>query len=298
MAVDQLTGFRDVSKERATMLPGEILATPGAIDHLDVPQEIALNPKNLIPFLASQHARLVDITSRPEIKSMEAEIPFPNFINDDLQLQATALTREEQEALGSFREEARMLLTQAGGQAGTASGGGGTDDLDKRIQGYIDEAVKNGAVTDKGGGIGAVDVLEDWYTGQIIQETEESRKKYLEILAAAKGDPEAVILAMTFRNGQKQMAAMGQMLGAFREKQDGLQALQAELDLKNFKGKLSQADMMAGNVKFASLQSDTSTIMHMIQKTMSDYERTMVSANSLLKTTGESEMAIIRNMRT
>lgn len=287
MAVDQLTGFRDVSRDRTVPLPGEILTTPGAIDHLNIPDEVALQPQNVIPFLASQHAKLVDITSRPEIKALSAEIPEPDFVSDDSRLQATALTSEEQGALGEWHQDTKTLLTQAGDVP--------MDDLDRTIKGYIDDAASKNPDLFKNSGGGTVDVIGDWFTGQMVQETEESRKKYLEILATAKGDPDAVILAMTFRNAQKQMSQMGELLNAYRDKITGLDKLQADLDLKG--SKLTQADMMKGNVDFARYQGDATQIFQIIQKTMSDYDRTMVSANSLVKTESESRLAIIRNMR-
>jgi len=290
MPVDQLSGFRDVSKDRAIPLPGEIFTTPGTIDHLgDVPQEIALNPRNLTPFLASQYAKMVEITSRPEIKTLSAEIPEPDFVGDDSRLQVTALTSEEQGALGEWREEAKTLLTQSGETP--------LDELDNRIKGYIDEAAKtHPELYDKGRGGGSVDVLGDWFTGQMVQETEESKKKYHEILAtASRGGSDAVILAMTFRHAQKQMSQMGELLNAYRDKITGLDKLQADLDLKG--AKLTQSDMMKGNIDFARYQGDATQIFQIIQKTMSDYERTMVSANSLIKTMGEPLANAIRNLR-
>src|SRR5262245_52961724 len=104
------TNLRDATRPEAAPLPGgdQILATPDAVRHLQIPDEVALRPENLVPFLAGQHAKLVDITSRPEIKAMEGDIP--EYLHDDRIPLVTAMSREEQSSLSEWRQEASLKI--------------------------------------------------------------------------------------------------------------------------------------------------------------------------------------------
>jgi hypothetical protein len=290
MAVEH-TNLRDVARDRPAALPqSEITITPGLVDQ--IPEKFALLPQHVIPFLAGQSVRLKEITERPEIKTMAAEIPGWE-LNENMPV-VSALDSGEQTALDEWREERFALLRS---QAGDAN----LEGLENEIKSYIDEAVKNNPDMFGRDGAGAtVDVFDQWFTSNMVAETEETKKKYHQLLAAAaaSGNAEDVLLAMTFRHAQSSMLKMGKLLESYKTHMDSLDKLQADLDLKGFKGDLSQADMMKVNMEFARSSGDSNNTMQMIMKTMSEYERTMQSASSMNKSLGEPLVNTIRNMKT
>jgi len=290
MAVDS-TNLRDVTRERATPLPtGEIVATDGTIKQLQIPDEVALRPENVIPFLAGQSVRLKEITERPEIKTLEADIP--EYLYDERAHVPMALSREEQTALTEWHQDMRSMLSTA------SEGSDSMDQIKNDIQNYIDNAMKDNPDLFKGGsGTDTSDVLDQWFTGQMVAETEETKKKYQQLMVAARGDPESILLAMTYRHAQSSMLKMGKLLEMYKTHMDGLDKIQADLDLKNAKGDLTQADMMKTNMDFARSQGDAMNLFQIIQKEMGNYERTMQSASSLSKSINDPLRSIIGNMR-
>ncbi len=290
MAVDSTTAFKNVSKQTTIPLPpGDLLTTDGIVQQLQITDQEALKPGNLVPFLASQSVKYNEIVNRAEIKTLEGDIP--EYLFDDRAPIVSALSKDEQSALSDWHNEAKAMLSS---QAG--SGSPGSEDLAKEIEKFVDDALKNNPdALAKGHSLGAVDVLGEMMTGELYRETEESRKKYQEILATAT-DAGSVILAMTMRQSQKTAQLMGRAFEALKFQQEGMMKLEAEMNLK---GKsLSQADMMKTNMDFARFSSDSSQIYQVIQKGMSDYERNFTFGNSMIKNAGEPLRTMIQNMKT
>src|SRR6185295_7157444 len=162
------------ARPQTAPLPGgeQIIATPDAVRHLQIPDEVALRPENVIPFLAGQHAKLVDITARPEIKALEGDIP--EYLHDERAPVVTAMSREEQSNLGEWRQEAFLKIQ---------SGSPGMEELGNEISGYISDALKKDpTLFQQSSGGSTSDILGQWLTGQMIEETEETKKKYHEAL--------------------------------------------------------------------------------------------------------------------
>ncbi len=285
------TDLRDVPRERPIPLaPGEIVTTPGTIESLNIPDSVALRPENVTPFLANQYVRLNEITARPEIKSLEAAVP--EYLHDDRAPVAAVMSQGEQQAFQDFRDDVKRTLLQS------QSGDTDLDHLSDEIQSYIDGAVQANPDLFPQSGSGSYDVIDQYFTGQMVKETEETKKRYQQILAAAKGDPESVILAMTYRHIQGAQAQMGKLVAAYKTKMDDMDKLQAELDLKGSSaGGLSQADMMRGNMDSARLMGDTNQIFQLIQKAMGDYEREMVGSKSLIEAAGKPVDVMTQNLR-
>jgi hypothetical protein len=292
MAVEQPnTTLRDAVRPQAMPLPGDqIVTTDGTIRQLQIPDAVALRPENVIPFLANQSVRLNEIVNRPEIKTLEADIP--EYVHDERAPVVTTLSTSENTALSEWRQERSALLQT---QAGNAD----LDALQNEIESYIDEAVKNNPDLFGNGGSGTVDVLDQWMTGQMSAVTDEQKKKYQELLALASrgGDPESVILAMTYRHASESMSKIGQLLNVYKEQTGVLDKLQADLDLKGFKGDLTQADMMKTNMEFSRTQADVMNLFQVIQREMGNYERTMQSGSSLAKSFKEMAQTIQQNYK-
>lgn len=290
MAVDSTTAFKNVSKQTTVPLPpGDLLTTDGIVQQLQITDTEALKPGNLVPFLASQSVKYNEIVNRPEIKALEGDIP--EYLFDDRASVVTALSKDEQSALGDWRNEAKAMLSS---QAG--SGSPGSDDLSKEIEKFVDDALKNNPdALAKDHAIGAVDLLGDMMTGELYRETEESKKKYQEILAAAS-DPESVILAMTWRQSTRTAQLMGRAFEALKFQQEGLMKLEAEMNLK---GKsLSQAELAKANMDFGRFSTESTQIYQVIQKGMSDYDRNFTFGNSMVKKAEEFYRTAIANMKT
>ena len=289
MALDPTaTNLRDAKRPQVAPLPGgdQIIATPDAVRHLQIPDEVALRPENVIPFLAGQHAKLVDITARPEIKATEGDIP--EYLHDEKTPVVTAMSREEQSNLGEWRQEAFLKIQ---------SGGSGLDDLENEIKGYINDVAKNHPElfqSDSGGTTS--DVLDQWMTGQMVQETEEAKKKYQAALAMARS-PEDVLLVMTSKHAQDSMTKIGRMLKVYKQQMDSLDKMQANLDLNMSKGNVSQATMMKTNIEFSRTQGDVMNLFQVIQKAMGDYERSMNSSGSIIKNIKEIATTIQNNYK-
>ncbi|HSA59525.1 MAG TPA: hypothetical protein VLJ37_07555 [bacterium] len=293
MAVEQPnTTLRDTVRPQVVPLPADqIVTTDGLIQQLQIPEVASLSRESVISFLANQSARLLEITSRPEIKTAAAEIP--EYVHYDNAPVVTALSSDEQSALSEWRRERSALIQ-------TQSDDGNLESLEKEVQSYIDEAVKNNPDLFGNGKSGTVDVIDQYMTGQMVQMNNEQKKKYQELLMLASrgGDPESVLLAMTYKNAQSSMNKIGQMLTVYKEQTGILDKLQADLDLKGFKKDgLTQVDMMKTNMEFSRTQADVMNLFQIMQKEMNRYETVMTSANSLGKSLNESLRGTIANFK-
>lgn len=289
MAIDpSATSLRDTARPQTAPLPGgeQIIATPDAVKHLQIPDEVALRPENVIPFLAGQHAKLVDITARPEIKALEGDIP--EFLFNDRTPMVTAMSREEQSSLGEWREQAFLKIQ---------SGSPGMEEIGNEINSYISEALKKDPTLFQQSSSGSTsDILEQYMTGQMIQETEETKKKYHEALAMARS-PQDVILIMTAKHAQDATAKIGQMVQVYSEQMDSMDKMQAQFDLDQASGHQSQADLAKANMQFSSMQGDVMNLFQVIQMEMNNLEKTQDFGNSSAKSVNEIAKDIQNNLR-
>jgi len=309
MAVDSTTAFKNISDRPVSLPPGgDVLTTPETIARLQISDKEALSPANVLQFLAGQYAQFDHIVNRPLIKMEAAEIP--EYIHDERQPVVTALSTDEQTALNDWRSDAKAMLmaqsnpssggalgTSTGTSTGTSSGGSsGTDDLSKQIEQFVDGVAKNNpdAFT-KGSGMSGPDILGDMLSGEIYQDTAETKQKLHELLAAAK-DPESVIMALAWHQSMKTANLMGRAFEALKFQQDGLMKLEAEMNLN---GKMmDQSTLMQKNLQFSQFSTSSSQIYQVIQQGMNQYEQTFTLSNSLLKDHKQSDNVIIQNMKT
>lgn len=287
------TTLRDTMRPQAIPLPGDqIVTTDGTIKQLQIPDEVALRPENVIPFLASQSAKLAEICARPEIKTLAAEIP--EYRDNENAPMASALSGDERSALSDWHKDMARVLSTASGD------GGSLDQIKNDIQNYIDDAMKNHPeMFQDNGGANTPDVLEQWLTGQMATQTDDQKKKYQELMALASrgADPDSIILAMTYRQAQESQNKMGKLLEVYKTNMDSLDQMRAELDLSTAKGDISQADMMKKNMDFSRYQADSMNLFQCFQKEFGNYERIMQSGQSLEKSGHEADRTMLQNLK-
>jgi hypothetical protein len=288
MAIDPTQpNLGSVARERPMALPGDqIVTSQGVLDQLQIPKD-ALDPKNVIPFLANQSARLLEITARPAIKTESADVP-PPLDTSDPSWGRTELTGEESSALAEWHQErsAALLKSQSGGaDLGTAADSGSSlDDLKKEIGDYVGKATaEHPELFHQSSGGSTADVLDQWMMGKMLVETDEQKKRYHELLAMAShsGNPDNIILAITSRHAAESMTKIGQLMGFYKEKSDAMDKLRAQIDLDG--SKASQSTMMKDNMAFSGIQGDMMNLFQVIQKEMNNYESTMQMSQSEIK---------------
>ncbi len=293
MAIEN-AGFKEATRDRllpAGLPPAELLPGTATLESLKVPDEVLLRPESVGPFLASQCHRLIyDVIKPDELKSQAAEIP--EYLHDDhlVALQSSPLTREEQGALQSWQEE----MSREGGLLNLASGD--IDDLNDRIGAYVDEAMQSGRFQSNPSGNSAVDAFDMMFTSSYFQESEEIKKKWQELVAAARS-PEMVLALMEYRKSQFLAQKMGRLLEMHKYNIDALDQLSADLELKNFRGDLSAVDLATFNANFARTQGDATQLFQLIQQTMNEYERGQQFTITVNRQVGQGLESIIRNMR-
>ncbi len=282
-----------IKRERAMIVPppGELLTTPATLEQLKVPDEVLLRPENVAPFLASQAVRYNEVVNRPEIKSLEADIP--EYLHDERSVSPTALlSLEEQSAVQSWVGE--RLGNEGEGLLKAQSA-----DLDQLLNDtdqFIDAAVKSGQLKDAVPNSGG-DVLEMMLLDK-YQETEEEKKKFRETLAAAaKSGPESVLLALSYRQSQRSSMMMGKALESYKFHVDTLDKIRAAFDLKNSKGEITMSDMAKFNADIAGAQASVSQIFFAVQSAVQKNERVLSESSSIARQVHQSEERIIQNFK-
>ncbi len=285
------TTLRDTARPQPIPLPGDqIVATDGVIQQLQIPEVASLSRDSVISFLANQSVRLLEITNRADIKTMSADIP--EYIHDERTPAVTALSSDEQSALSEWRQERSTVLQ-------TQAGGANLEELENEISSYIDEAVRTNPDLFGNGNSGTVDVIDQYMTGQMVQMTDDQKKKYQELMALASmgGDADSIILAMTYRHATSSMTKIGQLLSVYKEQTGVMDKIRADMDLKGFKGDLTQADMMKTNMEYSRTQADTMNLFQIIQREMGKYESVMQTSSSLIKSNKEMRQSGLQNLK-
>jgi hypothetical protein len=289
MAVENPTFRSDLARETRLPLLGEPVLTPGTLDQLKIPDEVALRPENVIPFLAKQSVRYHEIVDRPEIKTMSAEIP--EYVYDDsAQAMQPRVTTEEQVALDSWYGEKKETLMK------TQS----LDDLDQDIQNHIDEMRRlhpeyfqdnSPDAADNGG-----DLISQMLTGDMLEETDEQKKKWLEILSMAKS-PDMVNLLMTFRGAKQASAVIGKLAEQYKSKIDAMDKLSAEYALKNQGGAISTADAQQFNIDSMRTYTDITETFQVMTRAVSDLEKVEVGGSKTATDINKTLQGIIQNFK-
>ncbi|GEM_PF-2974903 len=294
------------SRETRAPMLGDPIITSETVERLKIPDEVALQPQNVLAFIASQWGRYNDIVSRPEIKAQPADIP-PCEGSMALRIES-AMTSDEQAALDSWNQE-RFGQTGAGATLSIQTEGSAPLDinrLDAEVQGHIDEMRRlhpdwwqqqtNSRST------GTPDIMSamfsDQLTGELNQESAEERKKWDELLIAAKGSPDMINSIMGMRHAQKVSQQMGKLVEMYRNHVDGMDKLAASFDLSNSGGHLTQADLAKFNADFARAQSDTSSLFQAITRIQTEYDRTIQFVHTTNTEITQPLKTMIQNMRT
>lgn len=293
---------RNLSSQRPiTAPPGDLVTSVTDLKQLQLPDEVLLRKEHLDPFLAGQFAKMKAITEQPEVKSLAADIPEFNYDRAVLESQSVrGLNSDENAALAEWQAESFGDGTHEGSLIHSQSGSTDIDQLEQEIEKGIQDITKahpeyfQGKSTDSG----TSDMLEQMMTGQMMQETEEERKKFWEALAAAKGNPEAVNSIIGMRYANKAMKMMGKVVEAYKYHVDMLDQVQAKLDLQSAKpGGLSQTDMIKTNLESGRLMGDISSLFQILQKSMTDYQRITEDTHGTNKQIAQTLESILRNVR-
>lgn len=277
---------KKIRTEIRPLPPNELVITPETLDRLRIPDEVALRPENVIPFLASQNVRYNEIVNRPEIKTLESEIPPYLHEEQNFLHVKSPVSPAEQEALSSWTRDKLMNLQSDED----------IDQLAREIDGFVDDTLKDNPGLMRRNE--KTDPLEMMMTSRLIEETEEERRKFWEALAAAKGSPDAVNSILGYRYARQMTKKIGKFLEMYKFHVDVMDKLQAGFDLKNQKGPISAADLAKFNADFARGQADTVNLFQMITHAMNDYQRiTQDTAQRNMDIKRPLEV-MIQNMRT
>lgn len=290
------------SRETRAPMLGDPIITSETVERLKIPDEVALRPQNVLAFIASQWGRYNDIVSRPEIKAQSADIP-PYEGGMALRIES-AMTPEEQAALDSWNQE---RFGQAGEGATLSIQTEGSVDinrLDAEVQGHIDEMrrLHPDWWQQQTNARNAPDIISamfsDQLTGELNRESAEERKKWDELLMAAKGSPDMINSIMGMRHAQKVSQQMGKLVAMYKNHVDGMDKLAASFDLSNSRGNLTQADLAKFNADFARAQSDTSSLFQAITRIQTEYDRTIQFVHTTNTEITQPLKTMIQNMRT
>ncbi len=226
------------------------------LEQLKIPDEVALRPENVAPYLASQSHRLHGIEIRPDFRAMEGEIP--EFVEE--RSMVSGLTTEEQRALHSWSQE----------RFGTQSNDFNPNDLLRQIDQLVSShAEQTGQQT--GGQSGEPDIFGGIILNQKLNETREERAKWEAALANAKGNPENVALILGMRAQAKYVAETGRLLATYNTVVAKRERIMAQMDLAGHgQAAPSQADISRMNAQTTSVNMDVSLVMQQIQSLVSE----------------------------
>lgn len=262
------------------------------LDQLKIPDSVALQPQNVIPFLASQSARLQEITARPDFRSLEADIPefHEGMINT-----LSNVSRDEMSALQSASQEIMARIQSVDLESQTFDPDSLLDEID-RLSGSRPEFPD----VNQGGGAGNVngpDVLDQMFQ-QKYRETAEERERFYQALALAKGNPASVNLVMGMRYANQIQKRIGKVVEVYAQHTADLDAIQRELTQSaNSSTPPSQAQVLSTSTELSRANSDMSLIMQFMNKLMSDLERVTADTKKTDETIQRSKDTFIQNFK-
>lgn len=284
MPIDTTTFRSDLVKTKLPLLDQPEL-TRELIDRLKIPDEVALKPENVIPFLASQSVRYNEIVSRPEIKAMVADIPEFRY-DESMEIhRASAMTREEQAAMEGWSQNVMVGLQSDPD----------IEKLEADIDAYIkDMMAKNPDMQSKN--LDFYDASDDFLFMQGIQETIEEKKEWERKLMLAASSGSAVILNTLL--GERMANSWMKALGKFTEKQAQFVEQKDKLmkDL-NLDKNITQADALKANIAFGSYQGDMSENMMKINFALNEYQRITQDTARTNTEIGKPQDVMIQNTR-
>ena len=262
------------------------------LDQLKIPDSVALQPQNVIPFLAGQSARLQEITARPDFRSLEADIPE---FHEGMVGTPSNVTRDEMAALQSASQEVMARIQSVDLESQTF-------DPDSLLDG-IDRLSGSGPSfpdVNQGGGSGNVsgpDVLDQMFQ-QKYRETAEERERFYQALAMAKGNPASVNLVMGMRYANQIQKRIGNIVEVYAQHTADLDAVQRELTQSaNRSTPASQAQILSTSTELSRANSDMSLIMQFMNKLMSDLERVTADTKKTDETIQRSKDTFIQNFK-
>ncbi len=295
MPIEQ-TSFREITREKTVPLsPDELLTTAGTLEKLKLPEKVS--PANVLAYLAGQSVKLTGLVAKPEVKSLESDIP--EYLHQDSAfLQASSsFSREEQRALDSWHQDVGKALVKA--QSGETDPGALLDELDAffndpEIRSRLDAAHP---APSGGGSASEPDLFDTMFTSQMIEETEDEKRKWAELVAAARS-PEMVNTLLNYRKSQLFTKIIGHLMEQQKFHVDQVDKVRAEMDLgmKSADG-LSTAELAKFNADFAVAQTDATQVYQQIQYALSNVERFEAQTPQINRIMDQTFETMIRNLR-
>jgi len=280
-----------IKRERPAVRPlsSDILT---GVEQMGLPEEVALDPKNVGPFLARQSARLNDILDRPSIKSAEGD--FPGYLHEDRLVVSTEMVSQ-----GEFS----AMTSWLGGESEDGSGEllvsiASTGELDRVMADsdqIIQDEMSSGRMGDYAMGpniIGTAILVQ-------IEETERDREYFEEAfkVAAESGSIGIMMVVIAERAARYVTKVLERAVGQFGNKVASMEELQETFATKNSAGEASVADIAEFNMGGASINSDFAQISMQINNATNHLQKVFNQANSVLGIYHRSTEAVIRNVR-
>lgn len=290
-AIDQTVFRTDVQKARV-LPPGDLLVTQSTVEQLKIPDDVALRPENVIPFLRNQSVKYLDLVEKSEIKALSADIQ--EYIHDEgAFLQAPSLTPEEREALSSWSNGNTVRIQSEGDLR----------DLEEMIDNLIreDRRLHPERYNNLDPAFEDVDQGDLFTTTPMLmrgfQENEEERRETEKAImaAASSGNAELLIAVMAETHAKRVMKVMATLVKRQADLIDAREKVFKEL---NPDANPSAAELAKFNADFARFQGDVSNNMLQIQFAMNEYTRKYEQAPTLMAPARKPLEMMIQNIVT
>ncbi len=257
------------------------------LDQLKIPDNVALQPQNVIPFLASQSARLTEIVARPDFRSMEADIPE---FHDGLISTTSNVTRDEMAAIQSASQSIQAQLT-------LESQNFDPDSLLNEIDRLSGNETTLPDVNGGNRGVDGPNVLDQMFSQQ-YRESAEERRRWHEALALARGNPASVNVIMGLRNAGRLQRQIGRIVEVYAQHSADLDNIHRDLTRNaNASTPPNQAEILRASSDLNKASSDMSLISQMLQKSLSDMERITADTKKSDETIARTASTIIQNWK-
>lgn len=274
--------IRDSNPRNVTPQPllGEPILTN--LEQLKIPDEVALRPENVGPYLAGQAHHLHEIENRPDYRAGEAELP--EYMEPQSGPALSTLSTQEQEALISWSEE----------NFGVHTASFNPDNLISQIDQLVASQPQH---TGPASGI-EPDFLGNIAINNQINETREMREKWLTAIANAKGDPESVALILGMRAQAQHIRKSKVLLEAYNHKVQQRERVLAQMDLSSGTGRAapSAADVSRMNAQSNSVGMDLGLILQQLQSVVADMNVNSERTHNFIRKVNEDFKQIQQNM--
>ncbi|QQR79701.1 MAG: hypothetical protein IPJ69_10150 [Deltaproteobacteria bacterium] len=260
------------------------------LDQLKIPDNVALQPQNVIPFLASQSSRLNEIVARPDFRSMQGDIPE---FHDGMINTVSNVTRDEMAAIQSVSQHIQSQLNLESQDFNPDSL---LNEID-RLSGNQTFPDVNQGGQGSAGSVDGPNVLDQMFAQQ-YRESAEERRRWHEALALAKGNPASVNVIMGLRNAGHLQRQIGKIVEVYAQHSADLDKIHQELTRNaNSSTPPNQAEILSASSDLNKASSDMSLISQMLQKSLSDMERITADTKKTDDTIVRTAGTLIQNFK-